>query len=158
MIEKINFTKELSNRIAYMATQYDDISHSYDEAIENALLDENSPYDSDLISEYLDYSSENGADQYMDFDELTAYIESLPAMEAFRLGQFSDTVYSDLYDFYKLDGYENITGYSEMDIMREARSDSDFKAYMMDKIGEEIPAEWMDETRAEYIHLLEKGY
>ena len=159
-LECMEFTKEFSHEMAYMATQYDDLEHSDEQAIENAIYDEliEKKNDDEIMSEYCDFLTENGDESYMTEDEVFDFIESLPPIEAFRLGQFSDRIYSDLYDFYKFDGYGNIQGFTTAKVVREARSDSDFKKFMFEQIEDAVPVEWMDETMDEYIELLKKGY
>ena len=153
-IDEINI-----NDVTYMATQYNDLAHSTDGAILNALSDEifGNMYDDELLNLYFEYLSENNLDEYytLDNDTLDLFLSDKEPSEIVRMTASGNFSFVD--DFFQIDDYENLQSFSEYQIINEASTDSDFKQWTVDNRSD-YTMEWLEEVRPIYIDLLKKGY
>lgn len=153
------YDESFAKHIAYMATQYDDNAHSVDDAIFHALGDEivESMKDNELLSSWFEFREDNFDEFYYELynESLNECLESFSADEIVRKTLFGDFRYMD--DYFKLDGYENLESFTESQLIKKARQDSEFRMWLVDNESD-WNMEWKEETEKMYLDFLKEGF
>lgn len=154
IIENVN-----KKEIAYMATQYDDMTHSVDGAILHALGDAmiEDMADDEIVSKYIEMREEWQYDMYytLDDDTLDEVLESYSPNEIVRKTLFGEFSYND--DYFIINDYENLESFSKSQLADEARKDYDFNMYLTSGCSD-LDMDWLEDVRKIYLDLLKKGY
>ena len=148
-----------TKHVAYMATQYDDFTHSTDGAIMEALGDEilENMYDDELLTLWFEFRSERYNEYYyeLDNDNLDSCLSSYEPNEIVRMTLAGDFHYCD--DYFIIDDYENLESFSDYRLVKEAREDDEFKTWLTDEKSD-YDMDWLEETRKQYLAYLKEGY
>lgn len=148
-----------SKHIAYMATQYDDFSHSTDGAIMEALGDEilENMYDDELLSLWFEFRSDRYYEEYykLNTDELNECLSSYEPDEIVRSTLFGNFNYND--DYFAIDDLENLESFQEWKLVEEARKDKEFKQWLTDEKSD-WDMDWLEEARKQYSAYLKEGF
>jgi|GEM_PF-3527553 len=148
-----------TKHVAYMATQYDDIAHSTDGAIMEALGDEilENMYDDELLPLWFEFRSERYNEYYyeLDNDNLDSCLSSYEPNEIVRMTLAGDFHYCD--DYFIINDYENLESFSDYRLLEEARKDDEFKTWLTDEKSD-WNMDWLEETRKQYLTYLKEGF
>lgn len=148
-----------TKHVAYMATQYDDFTHSTDGAIMEALGDEilENMYDDELLPLWFEFRSERYNEYYyeLDNDNLDSCLSSYEPNEIVRMTLAGDFHYCD--DYFIINDYENLESFSDYRLLEEARKDDEFKTWLTDEKSD-WDMDWLEETRKQYLAYLKEGY
>ena len=116
--------------VGMMLTQYERFgSVGMDEYIQY-YIDEELEVDISMLGEYNEYLRNKSYETFFTFEELEEDLQYMKPEEAFRLGKFSDFTYAD--DYLQYDGYGNIKGYSEFEVVKAMEEDKDFLKWYVD--------------------------
>ena len=86
--------------------------------------------DDTLIQNYIEYSQEDYDGGFFDYDTLiNCYLEGMSAEDILRLGYYSEDLYNS--DYLRFNGYGNIEGVSEYEILEEAKNNYDFLDWLV---------------------------
>ena len=141
--------------VGMMLTQYERFgSVGMDEYIQY-YIDEELEIDISMLGEYNEYLMNKSYETFFTFEELEEDLQYMKPDEAFRLGKFSSFTYAD--DYLQYDGYGNIKGYSEFEVLEEMKKDKDFlKWYVENYI--DIDEDEANEAIEEANKLIQEGY
>ena len=115
---------------AFMATQYEQYGSIDFKAYMHEVIFENMD-DDDIIKKYCEYMQEHDPDnEPFDIDLLCDYIQGMEPEDILRLGYFANGLYSS--DYLRFNGYGNIEGVSEYELLEEAKNDDDFLDWLID--------------------------
>ena len=141
--------------VGMMLTQYERFgSVGMDEYIQY-YTDEELEVDISMLGEYNEYLMNNSYETFFTFEELEEDLQYMKPDEAFKLGKFSSFTYAD--DYLQYDGYGNIEGYSEFEVLVKMEEDKDFlKWYVENYI--DIDEDEANEAIEESNKLIQEGY
>jgi hypothetical protein len=148
---------EEARELGYMATQYERYgSVTADEIIE-AYIDERVTVTASTVSDYNEYLRENDYydDEIMTWDDLESYLETMPAIDAFKLAHNSDFSWND--DYFRFNGYGNLVGMEEREVIRTMEDDRDFLKWYVEE-REPIDDETMEQAIAYCNYMIKQGY
>ncbi len=155
----LTFNNDLSKHIAFMATQYDDVYHTTKSAILEALGDDliDTLDDETILNEYLEFKAEECDEYYyrLDEDSINEALRGCTADEIVRKTLFGNFKYS--HDYFTINIYDNLESCTDWQLIKQAREDSDFKKWVTD-CNSDYSVEWYEQTKAQFLHLLEQGY
>lgn len=148
-----------AKHVAYMATQYDDLTHSTDNAIMEALGDEilENMYDDELLSLWFEFRSDRYNEYYykLDNDNLDTCLSGCEPNKIVRMTLAGDFHYYD--DYFIINDYENLESFSDYRLLEEARKDDEFKQWLTDEKSD-WDMDWLEEARKQYLAYLKEGY
>jgi hypothetical protein len=141
--------------VGMMLTQYERYgSVGMDEYIQY-YIDEELEIDISMLGEYNEYLRNRCYETFFTFEELEEDLQYMKPDEAFRLGKFSSFTYAD--DYLQYDGYGNIKGFSEYEVLEGMEKDKDFlKWYVENYI--DIDEDEANEAIEEANKLIQEGY
>ena len=145
------------NRAALMLTQYERYgSVGRDEYIEN-YINEELKIDISMLSNYNEFLYENKRydDEFMTWDELEEYLTGMAPLEIFKLAHNSDFTWND--DYFSFNGYGNIVGYDEYQVVKKMDDDDEFKRWYVENYVD-LDEEEIEETVNEANKLIAQGY
>ena len=145
------------NNTALMLTQYERYgSVGRDEYIEN-YINEELTVDISMLSYYNEFLCENKRydDEFMTWDELEEYLTGMAPLEIFKLAHNSDFTWND--DYFNFNGYGNIRGYEEYDVVKVMDDDDEFKRWYVENYVD-LDEEEIEETVNEANKLIAQGY
>lgn len=141
------------NTRALLITQYDRFGGvGQQEYLENYIHEE-LDVNIDMLSDYNEYLINNGYEPF--YDDLNDMLIGLEPMQIVQKTYFGKFNYSD--DYYQFNGYENIDSFSEYEVIREMKNDTDFLKWY---IEENDLIDW-DEAQKdidEANELIKQGY
>lgn len=151
--------KEEIDELSFQATAYEKAGFiDFDEFMNDFITEELS--DDELVRNYIEYSQEDYDGGFFDYDTLiNCYLEGMSAEDILRLGYFSKDLYNS--DYLRFNGYGNIEGVSEYEILEEAKNNRDFLEWLIEysdnKKIEEIKSD-KDIIIQGALKLVELGY
>lgn len=122
--------KEEIDELSFQATAYEKAGFiDFDEFMDDFITDELS--DDELVRNYIEYSQEDYDGGFFDYQTLVCvYLESMSPEDILRLGYFSEDLYNS--DYLRFNGYGNIEGVSEYEILEEAKNNRDFLEWLIE--------------------------
>lgn len=147
----------MNNNTALMLTQYERFgSVGRDEYIEN-YINEELTVDISMLSNYNEFLYENKRydDEFMTWDELEEYLTGMAPLEIFKLAHNSDFTWND--DYFSFNGYGNIVGYDEYEVVKKMDDDNEFKCWYVENYVD-LDEEEIEETVNEANKLIAQGY
>lgn len=144
---------------AFMATQYEQYGSIDFKAYMHEVIFENMD-DDDIIRKYCEYMQEHDPDnEPFDIDLLCDYIQGMEPEDILRLGYFANGLYSS--DYLRFNGYGNIEGVSEYELLEEAKNDDDFLDWLSENSDNDDVQNALDDKDIIIqgaLYLVSEGY
>ena len=146
-----------ARELGYMATQYERWGSVSAEEITEAYIDEHITVTANMLSDYNEYLREDSRydDEIMSWDDLEDYLRDMPPLDAFKLAHNSDFSWND--DYFTFNGYGNLRGMQEYEVVRKMEEDRDFLKWYVEE-REPIEDETMEQAIAYCNYLIKQGY
>ncbi len=128
---------------AFMATQYEQYGSIDFKAYMHEVIFDNMD-DDDILRKYCEYLQENDPDNApFDQDLLNDYLSGMDPEDILRLGYFAKDLYTS--DYLRFNGYGNLEGVSDYDLINEAKDDDDFLDWLSENSDNDAVQEAMDD-------------
>ena len=143
-----------------MATQYEQYgSINFKEYLKEVIFENMD--DDDILRKYQEYLRECDRvdDELYTLDDLDWLLEGMDPFDILRLGYFSENIYSS--DYIRFNGYGNLEGVSEYDLIREAKDDSDFMDWLTENSDNDAVQDALDDKDIiiqAALYLVSEGY
>lgn len=146
-----------AKELGYMATQYERYGSVTADEIIDAYIAERVNITIEDLGAYNEYLRENNYydDEIMSWDDLEDYLRDMPPLDAFKLAHNSDFSWND--DYFTFNGYGNLRGMQEYEVVRKMEEDRDFLKWYVEE-REPIEDETMEQAIAYCNYLIKQGY
>lgn len=151
---------EKLDQLAYLATEYENCGViNFDSFLRDQLLEILS--DNEIINYYYDYLSDNYYDScFYDIDQLIDLLSNCNCEDLLRYGYYAHDLFES--NYYRFNGYGNIEGVSEYELLEDAKNDNDFLDYIINDNNIDSDIKEMIENKDIIIQaslkLVEMGY
>ena len=158
--ESQKLTADEIDHHGFMATQYEQYgSIDFKEYLKEVIFENMS--DDDILRKYQEYLIECDRvdDELYTLDDLDWLLEGMDPCDILRLGYFSKDLYNS--DYLRFNGYGNIEGVSEYEIINEAKDDSDFMDWLTENSDNDAVQDALDDKDIiiqAALYLVSEGY
>jgi hypothetical protein len=120
-----------AKELGFMATQYEKYGEVSEDDIIQVYIDEELDVDTDMLSDYNEYLSENSYETWFSFDDLDEELYGATPIEIIRMSYFGQFSFNDEYVTYN--GYGNLKSCSKMELVEEMKQDREFLQWYVRK-------------------------
>ena len=158
--ESQNLTADEIDHHGFMATQYEQYgSINFKEYLKEVIFENMS--DDDILRKYQEYLRECDRldDDFYTLYDLDWLLEGMDPSDILRLGYYSENIYSS--DYIRYNGYGNLEGVSEYELIREAKDDSDFMDWLTENSDNDAVQNALDDKDIiiqAALYLVSEGY
>ena len=158
--ESQNLTADEIDHHGFMATQYEQNgSINFKEYLKEVIFENMS--DDDILRKYQEYLRECDRldDDFYTLYDLDWLLEGMDPSDILRLGYYSENIYSS--DYIRYNGYGNLEGVSEYELIREAKDDSDFMDWLTENSDNDAVQNVLDDKDIiiqAALYLVSEGY
>lgn len=158
--ESQKLTADEIDHHGFMATQYEQNgSINFKEYLEEVIFENMS--DDDILRKYQEYLREYDRldDDFYTLYDLDWLLEGMDPSDILRLGYYSENIYSS--DYIRYNGYGNLEGVSEYELIREAKDDSDFMDWLTENSDNDAVQNALDDKDIiiqAALYLVSEGY
>ena len=158
--ESQKLTADEIDHHGFMATQYEQNgSINFKEYIQEVIFENMS--DDDILRKYQEYLRECDRldDDFYTLYDLDWLLEGMDPSDILRLGYYSENIYSS--DYIRYNGYGNLEGVSEYELIREAKDDSDFMDWLTENSDNDAVQNALDDKDIiiqAALYLVSEGY
>ena len=158
--ESQKLTADEIDHHGFMATQYEQYgSINFKEYLKEVIFENMS--DDDILRKYQEYLRECDRldDDFYTLYDLDWLLEGMDPSDILRLGYYSENIYSS--DYIRYNGYGNLEGVSEYELIREAKDDSDFMDWLTENSDNDAVQNALDDKDIiiqAALYLVSEGY
>ena len=158
--ESQKLTADEIDHHGFMATQYEQNgSINFKEYLKEVIFENMS--DDDILRKYQEYLREYDRldDDFYTLYDLDWLLEGMDPSDILRLGYYSENIYSS--DYIRYNGYGNLEGVSEYELIREAKDDSDFMDWLTENSDNDAVQNALDDKDIiiqAALYLVSEGY
>ena len=158
--ESQKLTADEIDHHGFMATQYEQYgSINFKQYLKEVSFENMN--DDDILRKYQEYLRECDRvdDEFYTLDDLDWLLEGMYPCDILRLGYFSENIYSS--DYIRYNGYGNLEGVNEYELINEAKDDSDFMDWLTENSDNDAVQDALDDKDIiiqAALYLVSEGY